>query len=100
MTKKIYLIECNADGYITYKIGRTSRNIRNRLDELNTGNSGKLHIIHEYESNNASTLEKSLHRNYSYCHIKGEWFSDKINTLEFIRICKILDSAISIIKKE
>jgi hypothetical protein len=91
---KIYLIEANSDGYVTYKIGKTSRSTKKRLNELSTGNSGKLTIIFEYETSNVHILEKVLHRQFSHCHLNGEWFSEDLDITTFINTCQIFDRAL------
>ena len=98
MTGKIYLIECNNDGIITYKIGRTSRRVTERIKELDVASSGKLRVIFEYVSHNVSILEGTLHRQFNPCHIKGEWFSCDLNIEDFKSQCKIMDTAIEISK--
>lgn len=98
MIEKVYLIECDNNGCITYKIGKTSRSISKRIDELRTGNPGKFRVLYEYETPNAGILEKSLHRAYEYAHIKREWFSDSLPTETFLKTCKIFDEAITVTK--
>lgn len=65
------------------KIGRTN-DINKRLCTLQTGNDCELKIdriikCDTYEE--SCKLEKSLHIEFSACHIRGEWF--KIKEFEF-----------------
>ena len=93
----VYLIECNNEGYITYKIGITKGKAKKRLKELLTGNSGNLSIIYEFESQNASKVEKALHRQFSHIHLNREWFSDSLDIDEFKKACQIYENAINIL---
>lgn len=95
---KIYLIESNTDGFIAYKIGKTSRKVKKRLKEIATGNAGKLSVIFEFESQNVNELEKTLHRQFKQYHHRGEWFNDELNISKFIDACNIYEKAIKSIK--
>ena len=95
---KVYLIESNINGQITYKIGRTSRDTKARLAELSTGNAGELRVVCEYESKNASLIEKALHLHYGYNRLQGEWFKDSIIPSEFLKVCKNIDENIKKLK--
>ena len=55
------------------KIGRT-KNIDNRIKQLQTGNSGKLFYDFYIETSNSNLLEKTLHKKFSDKRIRGEWF--------------------------
>ena len=94
---KIYLIKCNQEGYITYKIGKTTRNARQRLEELSVANSGKLKVIYEFETSNIDALETSLHRHFDYCRLNGEWFSEELDVNKFMQACEIYDRALQAI---
>lgn len=98
--QKVYLIESRINGYITYKIGRTSRNTKNRLAEISTGNAGELEVIYEYPTENANRLETTLHNHFSYCRLNGEWFSDVLNVKKFVEACQIYDRVIEVVKKQ
>ena len=96
---KVYLIESNINGQITYKIGRTSRDTKSRLAELSTGNAGQLAVVCEYESENASLIEKSLHSQYGHKRLSGEWFKDTIEPSDFLKSCKGIDESIKKLKE-
>lgn len=66
-----------------YVIGTDSRqkigfsgNVERRLGTLQTGNSELLTIHHKVEvpDHQARYVEKTIHREYSYLRVKGEWF--------------------------
>jgi len=94
--KSVYLIRGNNG---KYKIG-IATNPKERIHQLQTGNSDQLKIIETYESENASTIEFALHAQYSHVRKVGEWFdlsiSDEVN---FIKKCKQIDESIVFLKK-
>ncbi len=95
---KVYLIESNINGIITYKIGKTSRNTNTRLLELSTGNAGEMRVVCEYETKNASTLEIALHSKFSTKRLSGEWFDDTLTKDDFIKSCQEIDNNIKKLK--
>ena len=92
----VYLIRGNNG---KYKIG-ISKNPKERIRALQTGNSEQLKIIETYESENAGTIEFALHAQYSHVKKTGEWFdlsiSDEVN---FIKNCQRIDESIKFLKK-
>ncbi len=58
-----------------YKIG-ISKNIKERLETLQTSCPDKLELIFKHRTTNALSLEKSLHNYFKYYRIRenGEWF--------------------------
>lgn len=58
------------------KIGFSS-NVGRRLRSLQTGNSDTLKIHHSVEvpAEQARFVEKTIHHEYNYLRIKGEWFT-------------------------
>lgn len=89
--KSVYLIRTN-DG--RYKVG-IAKDPQKRIRQLQTGNSDQLELIETYQSENASKIEGSLHRHYSYGKMIGEWFELSIKEeSEFIKTCKLLDEAL------
>lgn len=58
----IYLIQNKETGH--FKIGRT-KNIKNRMRQLQTGSSGELVLVDKFESDFASKLESYLHNIYN-----------------------------------
>lgn len=73
------------------KIG-FSKDVKQRLIILQTGNPETLKIHHSIECCSTKTrlLEKKIHSELSYKRIKGEWFNmspiEATNYLEFARI--------------
>lgn len=57
-----------------YKIGITSRDVVDRLKELQTGNHTKLEVVRCYEFGNAEKVEQNLHGHFSSLRTNGEWF--------------------------
>ena len=97
---KVYLIESNINGQITYKIGRTSRDTKSRLAELSTGNAGDMRVVCEYKCGcSVNMLEVALHNHYKNIKLSGEWFSDKLDTSQFISVCKFIDESIKLLKE-
>lgn len=95
----IYLIG-EIDNDNRYKIGVTkNKNINERKNELQTGNSNELYIREKFETNEPYKLEKMLHRHYSYCHLINEWFSlNKEECKKFINVCKKYQTIIDSLK--
>ena len=97
----IYLLKSDVDGHITYKIGKTSRNPKDRMNELSTGNAGNLNVECIFESNNYHKLEVMLHANFRRYNINREWFDDNVTKTSFLDACKEWDSRIeSLLKME
>ena len=58
------------------KIGKTRGGVERRFREIQTGNPRPLKvmaIIHD-ESWRDESVEKKLHKRFSYCRVAGEWF--------------------------
>lgn len=96
---KVYLIKSEISGVISYKIGKTSRDVNYRILELSTANAGQLTLVYEYETKNANVLETALHKAFAQYHISGEWFNDKLDSDSFKVMCKNIDNNIETLKK-
>lgn len=97
MKKYIYLIQSLESSY--YKIG-VSKHPKQRLNELQTGNSSKLKLIEVYQSDIAHQIEKTLHRRYSHLKKEGEWFELAIdNEVSFLQECMKIEENIGFLKK-
>lgn len=73
----------------TYKIGVTKRDIKTRLNELQTGNASQLFVVHTYKCEDPYVLETMLHRRFSPKGALNEWFSlDSDDVIGFIETCK------------
>lgn len=94
--RSVYLIRGN-DG--RYKIG-IAKNPKQRIRQLQTGNSDPLELIGTYESENASKIETALHNRYSHVRNVGEWFDLSITEeVRFTEMCRSIDESITFLKK-
>lgn len=80
----IYLILCNN----LYKIGK-SKNYKQRKNHFNTIMPIDVEPIHVFKSEDIPNTEKFLHKKYSHCRVKGEWFN--LSQSEVEEICSIQD---------
>jgi hypothetical protein len=67
----VYFIQCQDTGHV--KIGH-SNDVLRRLEQLQTGNSGRLVLIGFVPG--GSAIEKSYHHAWQYSKVRGEWFDD------------------------
>jgi hypothetical protein len=82
-----------------YKIGKTSRDIKNRVKELDTSNHEDLHVVCKFETLHESLIEKTLHRKFFLQNVKNEWFDMKDEDVKnFIEICKGIEENIICLK--
>jgi hypothetical protein len=70
----MFLYILNFSGTTLYKIGITKNNIEKRISELQTGSPYKIDEIWKYKTSYATKIEPVIHRHYSHCNTKGEWF--------------------------
>ncbi len=69
----IYLIHASSTN--RYKIGLTTRNVQERLNELNSSQSAyPLKLVASAKFQNVHVAEKELHAKYSRNRVHGEWF--------------------------
>lgn len=81
----VYLIRSDLTGH--YKIG-IAKSIKNRMKQLQTGQSSTLTLIDSFESEYASKIEKTLHNLYSHYRLEGEWFEFSVKEVsEFKNMC-------------
>jgi predicted GIY-YIG superfamily endonuclease len=64
----VYVLK-NDEGF--YKIGY-SKNIKKRIKELETANSGNLYLIREFKTEYASKIEARLHSYFKFQQINRE----------------------------
>ena len=95
---KVYLIESNINGTITYKIGKTTRSANTRLLELSTGNAGEMRVVCEFETDLADLLEIALHNHYRHIKLSGEWFKDSLTESDFLKSCQKIDENLKKLK--
>ena len=95
----VYLLECVNEDQTLYKIGHTKNSVKKRIEKLQTGNPHKIREIARYESFYAQILEKTLHRNYSYCRKNGEWFLLEIKEVaNFLKNCERIEKNFELLK--
>jgi predicted GIY-YIG superfamily endonuclease len=85
----IYLIQAQDSGL--YKIG-ISIHPEKRVSEHQTGNGGKLKLIHKQIFEHTTQIEKTLHRLYQHLKREGEWFELSLNEEQaFLSICNKIE---------
>jgi hypothetical protein len=93
----IYIIENIVGNEINYKIGCT-KNLNNRLKQLETGNPGMLNIIKYHKTKWGKKIEFTLHRMFKLDNIKNEWFKlDKKDINNFNNICNKIEKNFDIL---
>jgi hypothetical protein len=102
--RHVYL--ANIEGTDIYKIGFT-KNPKNRLKSLQTGNPKKLVLVDSFESELATQIESVLHRRYMGFKtnnidgdkLLGEWFElDHEQASSFIYNCQKIHKNLKSIK--
>ena len=95
----IYLIECVRDYDTVYKIGYTSGTANKRLEKLLTGSDGTLKVIKEHKTKYCQTVERTIHRHWSYLNINREWFKLDLKDVEnFIPLCEKIENNLDLLK--
>lgn len=62
-------------GVDAVKIGKTSgESVNSRFQQFKTYSPFGAEVIGFFECKNAISIEKELHKKFSHCRIKGEWF--------------------------
>jgi predicted GIY-YIG superfamily endonuclease len=88
MVTYVYFIQNGKHGSI--KIG-VAANIEQRICEMQTGNPFELRLIASMEFSSrkqAIGVETVLHKKFRRHHVRGEWFSPKINLGSISAACK------------
>lgn len=94
--RSVYLIRGNDSNY---KIG-IAKNPKQRLKQLQTGNSDTLTLIEEYQSEYASKIESTLHNQYNHARNEGEWFDLSIEIeSKFVKKCQQIDETFKLLKE-
>lgn len=84
--KTIYLAQ--AENTNNYKIGITRQDPKNRLRQLQTGNSCKLVLISKFETKYGNKMEIALHSRFKTKKREGEWFNLQEEDLkQFHELC-------------
>jgi len=90
----IYLVSTLSDSGKIYKIGYTKRSVEKRVKEFTTGNSNDFTIEQVFTCDKYGTkIEALLHKRFSTCKIKGEWFNlTDDDASNFILTCEKIES--------
>lgn len=84
--KAVYLIKEQQNNY--FKIG-VSKDVRQRIKQLQTGSAGTIQLYKEFSSEYANKIEKAFHRRYRVYNIGGEWFNLPMSAVEsFLQECE------------
>lgn len=82
-----------------YKIGVTRNLAQNRLKQLQTGNSSKLHMVTNIYCEYPFRLETMLHNKFSHKRANGEWFYlEQDDISNFKNICAEIIQMINVMK--
>jgi hypothetical protein len=93
----VYLIEDPSN--LTYKIGVTRKNDKNRLKRLQTGNSTQLELVSIYETQYPFRMESILHNRFQHKRVLNEWYELDMDEVDkFPDICKEIDDIIILMK--
>ena len=83
-----------------YKIG-VYINPKRRVKEIQTGNSNKVELVCEYETDKPYLIEKVLHNRYSHLLEHGEWYVLSLeDEIEFNNNCKKIEENLNFLKKK
>ena len=96
------LLSVDVMGNEVYKVGITKNTTTKRISQLSTGNSDKIQLLKQYESENYKKVEKMMHVKYApyKTEANNEWFSLKAeHVLSFLDECEKADETISFLLK-
>jgi len=95
----IYLLNMVGTDY--YKIGITKRDLKKRINELQTGCPDKIELINHFECTYYYKVESWLHRIYKNKRLNGEWFIlDDADVNDFINKCETLHDNVVLLINE
>lgn len=90
----VYVLK-NDEGF--YKIGY-SKNVKKRIKELETANSGNLYLIKEFKTKYAAKIEARLHSYFKFQQINREWFDLSIEDLnKILELCESYHNSLKLI---
>ena len=93
----VYIIQKLSDS--TFKIG-VSKNPKQRLKAIQTGNEGKLKLLATYPSEYAYKIESALRNLFSHCKREGEWVDiSLVEAYAFEEKCRKIEENINFLKK-
>ena len=94
----IYLLECTDENQTVYKIGFTKGSVKNRIKNLQTGNSYEIKELCVFETKYIK-LETTLHNQFSHCRKTGEWFNLNISDVaNFLNTCEKIERNFDLLK--
>ena len=82
---KMYLLECNG----LYKIGVTTRSMKNRIKDLQTGNPYIISLVFHKACINYIDMEKYFHNKFADKRLVGEWFALDKKDIEYVMNCRL-----------
>lgn len=83
------------------KIGRTRKDPKERLKQLQTGASEKLSLVCSFSTSNMLLLERMLHSYYWSKRKTGEWFAlSDADILDFKGMCEKLEKTVKVLEEE
>lgn len=95
----IYLISCESDETAVYKIGY-SKNPKQRLKELKTGNPNTLKIVAEFQTKHNRKVKSTFHNIYKHLNVNGKWFSlSSKDAEEFLAQCEQMEKNFDALEK-
>lgn len=71
-----------------FKLGITTRDVKLRVKQFETGNSDELEIIKTFNTKHGTIFESTMHRRFVNKRLKGEWF--KLDEKDILNIDDIL----------
>ena len=94
----VYLLgDWDKDG--RYKIGVTRGDVSKRIKKLQTGNSGEIYLVSQYQTEHPFMMEKMLHARFNVDKVLNEWFELKNeDVIGFTRHCKEIEEIIDALK--
>ena len=79
----VYIIQ-NGETDI-YKIGLTSGNPEDRLNQMQVGNPELLTLAHYIECKDMGKVEDGFHSHFARTHYRGEWYRIDTEGMEYIK---------------
>ena len=78
----VYVIQSEGSDY--YKIGKTSKDINERLLALQTGNPNSLKVVCVIPCADSHSLERFLHTQFANKRVRNEWFELDSSDVRFL----------------
>ncbi len=88
----VYLITyAETPGY--YKIGK-ALDLNKRLATLEVGSPFKISLVHSVSTRDTAELENRLHKKFSGCRVKGEWFWLSAEDVSYIQSIESIEQVV------